>query len=243
MRFFTLLLAIFTLSIPAWAGSNGNTQIDSFNKVKKVLEEKIYYDHRETIYCGAEYDSNKDVTIPKGFYSKGHINRCARIEWEHVVPAENFGQTFAEWRDGDPQCVDNKGKSFKGRNCASKVNMEYRYMQSDMYNLYPAIGCVNAARSNFNFTMLPSAQSSFGSCEMKIEDNKVEPPANSRGAIARTYKYMQWAYPRYKMSSAQNKLMDAWDKMYPVTKWECTRAKRIESIQGNRNPFVADQCR
>lgn len=30
--------------------------------------------------------------------------------------------------------------------------------------------------------------------------------------------------------------------MYPVDEWECTRAKRIESIQGNENIFVKNMC-
>lgn len=80
-------------------------------------------------------------------------------------------------------------------------------MQSDLYNLYPAIGSVNALRQNYNFTMLPGASSDFGSCAMKIEGSKAEPPEKARGRIARTYKYMEWAYPRYKMSKAQRKLM------------------------------------
>ncbi|MCP4311879.1 MAG: endonuclease I, partial [Bacteroidetes bacterium] len=49
-------------------------------------------------------------------------------------------------------------------------------------------------------------------------------------------------YPRYHMSKQQMKLMDAWDKMYPVSDWDCTRAERIKRIQGNDNPFVSAQC-
>ncbi|MDO5538174.1 MAG: endonuclease, partial [Desulfovibrionaceae bacterium] len=159
-------------------------------------------------------------------------------------PAENFGQIFSEWREGDPQCVKRDGTPFKGRRCAEKVNMEYRYMQSDMYNLYPAIGSVNAMRSNFNFQMLgDSVPSTFGSCEMKIDGRRAEPPARARGAIARTYKYMADAYgPRYNLSRQQSQLMDAWDRMHPVDAWECTRAKRIEALQGNANRFVKEPC-
>ena len=165
------------------------------------------------------------------------------MEWEHLVPAENFGQAFAEWREGDAQCVDNRGKAFKGRKCAEKVNKDYRYMQADMYNLYPAIGAVNALRQNYNFQMLPGEKPDFGSCEMKIADRKAEPPIRSRGQIARTYKYMADAYaPRYRMSRQQTQLMDAWDKMYPVDAWECTRARRIKRLQGNENPFVKERC-
>lgn len=242
----TLLSAILVASIgltatQGWAA--GNTRIESFNQAKKLLEQKVYFDHRETFYCRATFDSKKNVTLPKGFTTEKHEKRAHRVEWEHVVPAENFGRTFAEWRDGDEECVRSNGKPFKGRACAEKVNQEFRYMQADLYNLYPAIGAVNAVRSNYRYTMLPDAASSFGSCPMKVSGRAVEPPEYTRGAIARTMLYMQDAYPKYKLSNAQMKLMTAWDKMYPVDAWECLRAKRIERIQGNENPFVKEACR
>jgi deoxyribonuclease-1 len=134
---------------------------------------------------------NRVTSLYRGVHHPKHEKRAQRIEWEHVVPAENFGRAFDEWREGSPECVDNRGKAFKGRRCAEKTSMDYRYMQADMYNLYPAIGAVNAMRSNFNFQMLPGEESSFGSCAMKIADRKVEPPALARGQIARTYFYMQ----------------------------------------------------
>lgn len=239
---FRLLILASTLTSTSLAFAQGNESITSFNKAKKNLERLVYFDHRETLYCGAKFDQQKNIDLPQGFHTDKHVKRAKRVEWEHVVPAENFGRTFSEWREGHPDCVDSKGKSFKGRKCAEKVNTEYRYMQSDMYNLFPAIGAVNAMRSNYNFTMLPSAKSSFGSCDMKIDNRKVEPPAEARGRIARTYLYMDGAYGRYKMSSQQRKLMESWDKMYPVSAWECERNKRIESIQKNVNPVMVQRC-
>ena len=44
------------------------------------------------------------------------------------------------------------------------------------------------------------------------------------------------------MSSQPKQLMNAWDKMYPVSDWECKRARRIEIIQGNKNNVVASRC-
>lgn len=147
-------------------------------------------------------------------------------------------------RDASPRCIDNRGRAFKGRKCAEKENVMFRYMQSDMYNLYPSIGAVNAERGNKNFEVLPSSvRNTFGSCAMKISGNKAEPPQASRGVIARTYKYMAYSYPEYfRMSSSQARLMEAWDKAYPVQKWECERAKRIRQIQENDNPFVSKAC-
>lgn len=223
--------------------SLGNQTFQSFNKAKKALERNVIYDRRVTIYCGAPFDKEKFIDLPNGFLTMKHKKRAEKMEWEHVVPAENFGRFFTEWREGSPLCIDNRGMPFKGRKCAEKANSTFRYMQSDLYNLYPAIGAVNAERGNKNFGILPaSAQNSFGSCSMKISENRAEPPVRARGPIARTYKYMAYAYPLFKLSSEQERLMNAWDKHYPVEKWECVRAKRIERIQGNENPFVKQPC-
>lgn len=234
------LSAGLMLAIPAQAA---NTSIESFSKAKKLLENKVYFDHRVTLYCRMPFDAKKNITLTEGFKADKHAKRAARVEWEHVVPAENFGRSFSEWRDGHEACVDSKGRSFKGRSCAEKVNREYRLMQSDLYNLYPASGAVNALRSNFNFGMLPGVGNTFGTCAMKVADRRAEPPEYARGTIARTVLYMAGEYPRYRLSDQQRRLMEAWNKMHPVDEWECLRAERIRRIQGAPNPVVEEACR
>ena len=171
-----LLPILIIVSSASFAG--GNETIQSFGKAKKNLERKVYFDHKETIYCAAIFDEKKNIKAPVGFATLKYKKRATRVEWEHVVPAENFGRSFAEWRNGHSQCVSRKGKSFKGRKCAEKLNTEYRYMQSDMYNLFPAIGAVNAMRSNYNFVPFLDTNSDFGSCAMKIDSRKAEPPVS-----------------------------------------------------------------
>lgn len=241
MRFLKSIYPLLLVMLFFSSAYSENLRNDSFAWAKRVLAQEVYFDHRITFYCKAAYDERGRVTLPVGFETEKYKGRAEKIEWEHVVPAENFGRTFSEWREGHPECVDKRGP-FKGRHCAEKVNLEYRRMQADMYNLYPAIGAVNAARQNYNFVMLPGVPPSFGSCAMKIEGTKVEPPEYVRGAIARTYKYMASTYPRFTISSQQKQLFGAWDALYPVDKWECTRAKRIETIQKNRNAIVAERC-
>jgi deoxyribonuclease-1 len=221
----------------------GNVTNDSFAKAKRALSEKVYFDNRVTLYCAAAYDARGNISPPEGFVASQYQNRASRVEWEHMVPAENFGRTFREWREGHPLCKDKHKKPFKGRNCAEKASPEFRRMHADMHNLAPAIGAVNAARKNHNFALLPAAPSAFGSCALKVEGNKVEPPERARGILARTYLYMQAAYPRYSMGRPQQRLMEAWDRMYPPDAWECTRARRIAAIQGNANGITEARCR
>ena len=234
-----IVLNVFILSLSALAG---NTEITSFTKAKKLLTNVIYAGYNETFYCKGHFDLKNNIILPEGFSTPAHEKRAYKLEWEHAVPAENFGRAFIEWREGHPECVDSKGKAFKGRKCAEKINKNFQLMQADMYNLYPAIGAVNALRSNFNYSELPDKPNTFGSCPMKISDKKAEPPSYTKGAIARTYLYFEEEYPFYHMSDAQRKMMHAWDKTYPVDAWECERARRIEKLQGNKNHFVIDSC-
>ena len=54
---------------------------------------------------------------------------------------------------------------------------------------------------------------------------------------------MAESYPKaLRLSRAQRRLMEAWDRMHPVDQWECTRALRIEALQGNPNRFVKKPC-
>jgi deoxyribonuclease-1 len=116
-------------------------------------------------------------------------------------------------------------------------------MEADLHNLVPAVGEINGLRSNYSFAMIPGEPRRFGLCDMEIENRKAEPPEAVRGDIARTYKYMEAAYPGRGIISGKNrKLFDAWDRQDPVDDWECEREKRIAKIQGNHNGFVADQC-
>lgn len=236
---------IFAASAASAADApRGNTQFESFSQVKKILLNQVFNDHRTTIYCGASFTPDKQVILPKGFIAAKSPKRANRIEWEHILPAENFGRAFTEWREGAPECVKGNGKPYKGRACANRASAEYRLMQADMYNLYPAIGSVNAARQNYDYTQFAKeTPNTFGTCPMKIEDRKAEPPDAVKGLVARTYKYMEWAYSKYRMSNQTRQLMNAWDKTFPATAWECERASRIAAIQGNVNPFTQAACR
>lgn len=92
--------------------------------------------------------------------------------------------------------------------------------------------------------IIPGEKRKYGQCDVEIENRKVEPRPEIRGDIARTYFYMDWAYPNRGIISKKNrKLFKAWDKSDPVDKWECKRAELVKAVQGNDNPFVIRNCR
>ena len=222
------------------AGNEGNW---SLAQAKRWLEREVYADHRVTVYCGYAFDERKRIAVGRGFQTPKHADRALRMEWEHSVPAENFGRAFIEWREGAPQCSDAQGRAFRGRRCA-QTNPEFRRMEADMYNLYPSVGAVNALRSNFRYDELPGEDWTFGNCPMKVDvrGRRAEPPDSAKGTLARSTLYMAENYPALHLSRAQRRLMEAWDRMHPVDQWECTRALRIEALQGNPNRFVKKPC-
>jgi deoxyribonuclease-1 len=231
------------LTCLAAASPGGNQSIDNFQHAKLQLV-ALYAEHRVTIYSGCAFEADKSVDYRRCNYRPQHgSERAHRIEWEHVVPAEAFGQAFVAWRVGDAACVDVRGKAYRGRKCASKVSAEYRHMEADLYNLYPEIGELNLLRSNYGMAEIPGDAGVLTPLRVKIAGGKFEPAPEVKGDIARTYLYMDDAYPGRGIVSRKNRaLFEAWSRADPVDAWECKRARRIEAIQGNRNTFVSDAC-
>jgi deoxyribonuclease-1 len=238
-----LLLSLFVPSLNA--STRGNQKVKNFRQAKKLMVE-VYKDHRTTFYCDCEYENKKISTQTCGYIPKknrkGRISKRAfRLEWEHVTPAQVFGRSFPEWKRGHSKC-QRKGKSYKGRKCVRKASLEFRRMEADLYNLVPAIGQINGLRSNYSFAMIEGEAREFGACDFEIRSRKTEPKPDIRGDIARTYFYMEWAYPNRGIVSRKNrKLFEAWNKQDPVDQWERVRAGRIERLQGNTNPFIVNQ--
>ena len=238
---FVLSITISLLLNPSFILSQ-NTTITSFSKSKQYLA-KVYKDNLITLYCGCSFKGKTPVFSSCGYIPKKDNKRANRIEWEHVVPAYVFGIFFSEWTVGHPKCVKKNGKKYKGRRCASKVNREFKRMEADMFNLFPAIGEVNGLRSNYPMTIIEGEERQFGKCDVEIKRGKVEPRDEVRGEIARTYMYMDSVYPGKGIISNQNRSMfEEWNRSDPADEWECERARRIEKIQGNRNEIVLDNC-
>ena len=176
LLFAILVLVISSLESSALTYSQAKTKLKSIYKIQP-----------KTFYCGCDIEwlskkklvpSTKDCgyTPRNEFTRKGNINeRAKRIEWEHVVPAWEFGHQLQCWQ---------KGK----RKYCSKNSEVFRAMESDLHNLVPAIGEINEGRSNFKFGLIDNEERIYGQCDAEVNFKKkiFEPAANIRGDIART---------------------------------------------------------
>ncbi|MEB5706503.1 deoxyribonuclease I [Pantoea anthophila] len=228
-----LSLAVALLFAPAADAINLNNYHQNNFQQAKTFAAAINADAPGSFYCGCKITWQGKKGIPDlnsgGYQVRKNANRAARIEWEHVMPAWEFGHQRQCWQDG-------------GRKNCNK-DPDYRRIETDLHNLQPAVGEVNGDRGNFAYSQWNGSEKQYGQCEMKIDFKlkQAEPPARARGAIARTYFYMRDQY-HLRISRQQTQLFTAWDKLYPVTPWECERDQRIARVQGNHNPYVQQAC-
>ena len=222
---FLLFLSLNIYSAPAY-----------FERAKVEAKQFIYFDrnHVGTFYCGCNWEwtgrSGGRIDLAScGYEVRRQQNRAERLEWEHIVPAYNFGRAR--------QCWQNGGR----RNCISSDPV-FRAMEADLHNLTPSVGEVNGDRSNYNFGVLPSTEHQHGACPIKIDFSQrtAEPRDEIKGQIARIYFYMHDRYD-LRMSRQQQQLLMAWDRQFPVSDWEVERDRRISERMGHSNPFVTGE--
>lgn len=234
---FTYLLCAFS-ALFIVSSVNSYAAIQTFSVAKKNLNQ-LYknLDDPRTFYCNCQID----YTISKkptpnlrscGYKTYKQPKRAKRIEYEHIVPASWLGQQLQCWQHG-------------GRKGCSH-NKTFQVREGDMHNLVPAVGEINADRSNYRYGLLPNKkQSHYGKCPFYVSNNKprlVEPPVYTRGFIARATLYMKERY-QISLSKAQERLMQSWHKQYAPTRFECLRNKKIAAIQGNDNPYITKACK
>ncbi|MDR6349187.1 MULTISPECIES: deoxyribonuclease I [unclassified Pantoea] len=227
-----LLLTLLVAPLSAYSLSFTHYHQNNFSQAKAYAAQ-INADAPADFYCGCKISWHGKKGVPDlsscGYSVRKNANRAERIEWEHVMPAWEFGHQRQCWQNG-------------GRKSCSK-DADYRRIESDLHNLQPAIGEVNGDRNNFQYSQWNGGEQQYGQCSMKIDFKQklAQPPERARGAIARTYFYMRDQY-HLRLSRQQTQLFTAWDKQYPVTSWECERDNRIAKVQGNHNSYVQQAC-
>lgn len=239
MKSLILGLTLIFISFNTLALDTRVHNIKSFSQSKKLLG-KIYNDNQQTFYCGCSYNNKKQIDLSScNYIPRKNTKRAKRLEWEHVVPAHQFGHARVCWRE--KVCTKKNGKKYKGRKCCNKTDPTFKAMSSDLHNIVPSIGEVNGDRSNFKFGMIEDERRSYGSCDVEINFSRkiIEPKHEVRGNIARIYFYMSKRY-NLPISKKQNKLFRVWDKIDPIDEWEIKKNRQVEYFQGNSNPFVGN---
>lgn len=212
----------------------------NFTQAKIEARQYVYHDKNHQaggdLYCGCDWrwvgrSGGRMELESCGYEVRSQPVRAERLEWEHIVPASNFGRARQCWQSGGRQ------------NCTANDPVFSR-MEADLHNLAPSVGEVNADRQNFNFGFVETNSTNYGSCPFKVSfsDRTAEPKDETKGMVARVYFYMHDHYD-LPMSRQQQQLLIQWNKQYPPTEWEKERDQRIAQRMGHHNPFVTGEVK
>ena len=184
----------------------------------------------QTLHCGCVFDKIKQVSTNICERRSKNLlkNKNSRtLEWVAMMPEYVFGKSLKCWTKNI--CVRPGGVKVNGAQCCSEVSPKYKKMESDMHNLFPAV--------NKPHSIEETSDAFFGGI-WEYDFCPGETPAiNIKGDIARAYLYMSYQY-KIPLEEGQEDKLKKWHFEDPSDDWEEKRNDRIETIQGNRNPFV-----
>ena len=228
------ILLTATLAIASIICSHQALAVDSFSEAKAKLPGIMkQLDNPSTLYCGCPLIFERNRYYPDlkacGYKVRRNAKRATRIEAEHIMPAWEFGRQRLCWQNG-------------GRKQCNTTDEQFRKIEGDLHNLYPAVGEINGDRSNYHFSDW-NGKAMYGQCEMAVDfkHRQAQPPERARGLIARTYLYMADEY-NISITKQQQRLYEAWNNIYPPQKDECTWNRVVAKVQGNENHFVSEAC-
>lgn len=206
----------------------------SFDSAKvylgKIHRELAKTQVQRTVYCGCRFDPSSNAVDRKecGYVPAKETVRARRIEWEHVTPADAFGKQRPCWKKG-------------GRAYCRQADPMFRRMEADLNNLLPAIGELNAIRSNHPYGTVSGEPRRFGKCDFEVVGGVAEYRPEVAGMIARIRLYMYMAYPKQFAEAPSKKLMAqlradaARQKPSP---FEVARNNLIKRYQPLGNPLI-----
>ena len=206
--------------------------VGNFNQAKQKLYKRVFDNQGTTFYCGCQWQ-NKRVNLSscglQSFFPKKHLKRAKRTEAEHIIPASWLLKINKQSR----QCaIDSKGHKDSAREYCRKHDDDYKKAHNDLVNLMPAVGQINADRSNKPFVdKVTVEKSSYGQCTAVSGKRGFSPPASIKGDIARVAFYMNKTYGVV-YSKRQQELFIKWNTLDPVTDDEIKHHQRVIEVQG-----------
>lgn len=126
-----------------------------------------------------------------------------------------------------------------------QVKTLFNHMEADLHNLFPAMKWANGKRSNHPFGLLSSENHFFEDCDFDVGTRArdgatiIEPRPQARGEVARAIFYMHQEYS-LPVDPPLGELLKQWNRDDPPSWDEIRRNKKINELQGTRNPFIAN---
>jgi hypothetical protein len=175
------------------------------------------------------------------------VERFADDDGEFVVEAVYTGVRAPQPADMDParDAINCEHTWPRSRMTPSEIDEMpsalYSHQQADIHNLLPAVPLVNSTRGNFPFGEVTTPVNTLAPGVVLGEDadgNRVfQPRVERQGDVARIIFYysVRWGGD---IAGFEEDVLRRWSVADPPDGYEARRNDAIESLQGNRNPFI-----
>jgi len=184
-----------------------------YRGARRVLFGTLHLQEDDDGYFVNDLYCTKKVTSKVTNIGPGKIPNSSVMNTEHLWPQSRFSNAFPA-----------------------------HIQKSDLHHLFPSISNANSVRGNSEFAEVNgfpvrNCKGSFQGVQRRFSGNYFEPPAISRGNIARALFYFSVRY-KLKIRETEESYLRKWHEDDPVDLDEMNRNDGIYDVQGNRNPFI-----
>ncbi len=215
--------------------------LTSLNGCSEQIVDEVVAALTEQIEQSTNVDRSYRKTIP--------------VFWNNVYPSGGTTLYCAQGFDGGyhkhvnieyvfPMSWVMKGLRCGDRNQCRRSSDRFRFIESDMHNMFPALSEVNKIRSAMSFSTIKGEKhlklDSVSNCDFEVDFRKrrVEPRPAARGEIARAMLYMDDTYSELELFKRQREMLIKWHQADRPSNLEKKRNDVIERLQGTRNRWV-----
>ncbi len=212
------------------------SQMISFELAKQELK-KIYWEdgHNRTFHCGCSFDKILQLAPQFCVHGRKGGNRVRErkfLGWVHAVPVSIFAKPLKCWNEA--LCKQGKLSGDNGARCCKVLSQKFKKREADMHNIFPAIS--PSDQEEMEASPIFGGMTEYKFCSGPSEP-VVNPRPGVRGDMARAYFYMSRQYKFAIPEDLEDRLRQ-WHLEDPPDTWEEERNSLIETVQGNRNPFI-----
>jgi hypothetical protein len=192
---------------------HGHKPLNSYSEARKMVMNKVYLSKGQNGYYVHDVYCGQDILLP----NQNTMPSSNVINIEHTWPQSRFNQS---------------------------ANSSIQ--KTDLHHLYPTNSQANSIRGHEIFVEVNSNEPIFDGCPNSFngpgKNSGVvgfEPPDEQKGNVARALFYFSIRY-EIEISQTEEAVLRKWNVLDPVNAVDKKRNDMIETIQGNRNPFVDD---
>lgn len=203
----------------------------------KRQAEALFSNDTPSLFCQCQLDNHLKINeYSCGLQGEKPKHLAGQAVIAPLMPIEWFGPYFSCWRERP--CLNLKGLRYGGKSCCRKKSSQFRYIEAELYNLWPVEALINNQLGDIHFIEEKSGER-IGQCPIYYDKSAktFTPSEKAKGILARAVLFMSEKY-HIPLSKEDETQMFIWHQSHKPTEKEKAWAKKVAQIQGYENPYI-----